>query len=734
MKKTCLILIALLGFTATLGNAYVIIYPGVEFYGGDITFTVSNPDGINMTYLEVGDNYLLFDNYNLSISCANPISINVSQYNNKIIAPVQSLLRFNATYTTGLVSFTFNNQNTTSTSSYKLYRDNSLINTYTTVPFTFTYNSWSTHDFDIRTTLYPDPPYNPNNDYIPTLNTFNLTWTNGNHSDTTVLRYKTTGYPSSPTDGTLVQNNTNEYYNFTVTQDAYYKAWSYNNTGHTYSLTGLELPWGTIITNCYNESNPSQSLVYNLEISNQQGTIVYKITGLSGYHYIDMNDIPYGTNTVFVLESTGYKQRIYYKDISLNHLYNLSFYLPPSTTQGEITNDTTGCVLRSYINSINISNSSVDATITLTHTLDEIITVEIYNASLYGTYGGWIMIPESKYTTSTNTVIINQTVLDENTTMARTTYYYMYCPTETISTPLYYLRVIETIETEYTEVDRGVEDAIVTIKRYANTTDTYVDVAALLTDANGYCNVYLLPNILYKVNITKSGYLSSISDYIPAPANQYGQTTEKTFRIIYDEESSNPDLWVEDVHSNITYNFEPKGSRFTTGYTFYYNISSSDCKLEWYRMDVYFYNVSSDTTTLMSTQNESDTCGGSLSYTVPNVPGKYTFKCYYKKEGYPEYEFGETGSIIQFVVQLKLGLVTVPDTVWFLITIVIMIVAMGICIRYFNTGMTTGYIGIGIMGIMLMLKDVTINGFSGWVILGITFLIYTAAVFLWWGR
>ena len=56
--------------------------------------------------------------------------------------------------------------------------------------------------------------------------------------------------------------------------------------------------------------------------------------------------------------------------------------------------------------SINISNYSADATITFTHTLDEVITVEVYNESLYGSYGGWLMMPENKYTVNTTFFIL----------------------------------------------------------------------------------------------------------------------------------------------------------------------------------------------------------------------------------------------------------------------------------------------------------------------------------------
>jgi hypothetical protein len=153
-------------------------------------------------------------------------------------------------------------------------------------------------------------------------------------------------------------------------------------------------------------------------------------------------------------------------------------------------------------------------------------------------------------------------------------------------------------------------------------------------------------------------------------------------------------------------------------------------------MEVWFYNDTIDVWVLLDSQNESSACGGSIDYTIPNVTGKYAFKCFYKKTGYDEKELGETGSLIKFFTNLKQGLVSVPDYAWFLITIVIMLVGMGFFAHYFGPGILLGYVGLGIFAIMLMLKDVSINiggttTISGWMIWAITFILYTMGVFIW---
>jgi hypothetical protein len=178
-----------------------------------------------------------------------------------------------------------------------------------------------------------------------------------------------------------------------------------------------------------------------------------------------------------------------------------------------------------------ITNPAVDAVITFTHTLDSMISVEIYNASLYGTYGGWIFVSSDKYSFTSAHVTINESVLDVNTTMARVNYYYNFCEGG-VESALYNLRVVETIETSYGQNDQAVENVLMQVKRYINSTGTFVDVSSVFTDANGYVNIYLVPNAHYKIFLNKSGYDDVIgTDYIPTPPNVYGQTIEKVFRI-----------------------------------------------------------------------------------------------------------------------------------------------------------------------------------------------------------
>jgi len=507
-------------------------------------------------------------------------------------------------------------------------------------------NPYSDGNDSANITVAPAPPFNGSATYHAGTNTVNLTWERGNGSNQELVIEKQGSYPTSYTDGTEYQNNTNLYFNFTVNSSSgYFTIWSYNDTLGYYSYTGLNIPWGVIGVNCYNETTPSQAIGFNIEVSNYEGTQVYQRNGLTNTHYINVYDIPSGENTIFILSNSSYKQRVYYKDIELNQFINYTFYLPPLKVSG----------------------------------------------------GDDAPIP----------------------------------PDETVDTSLYYLRVIETIETEYTEVDRAVEGAKVHIQRYINTSGIYLNVSTLLTDANGYVNVYLIPFSNYKIRITKSGYEAKISDYTPQPPNDYGQTEEKWFRITRSEDEEEYPTSTEHLFKNITWSIEPNRQRWNTSFTVWYNITSSDNQLQWYSMEVLFYNYSSHSWTQLFYQNNTDAGGGSINYTIPDINGKYSIECWFQKDGYKPYQLAQEGSLEYFIVEFKEWMGEIPDFAYYIVVLVIMIILMGFFYMYLNTGILTGYIGLSVMAMALLLKPVTIDGVSGWIILGISFIMYTIGIFLW---
>lgn len=203
-----------------------------------------------------------------------------------------------------------------------------------------------------NTTNAVDPPYNGNSSVHAGTVTCNLTWERGNYSNQEVVVGKTTGYPSSVTDGTVYQNSTALYYNFSISQTIYFTVFSYNSTHKFYSLTSLDIPWGALRLNVFNASKTWQKVdPFGLFIQNQAGTETYTNQICSPPFYLDIKDIPIGEDTIFRINASGYKTQQYIKDTFENNFYNYTFLLPPLDTStpgggdidpetGEPTNET----------------------------------------------------------------------------------------------------------------------------------------------------------------------------------------------------------------------------------------------------------------------------------------------------------------------------------------------------------------------------------------------------------
>lgn len=101
-----------------------------------------------------------------------------------------------------------------------------------------------------------------------------------------------------------------------------------------------------------------------------------------------------------------------------------------------------------------------------------------------------------------------------------------------------------------------IEDATVDIKRYINSTNGWDSIGIYLTDGDGNIYVYLIPGELYKISISATGYISSISDFIPS-INVFEQvfrlqpTSTPDDDVVYDD-------WWEDI--TITINMISSGT------------------------------------------------------------------------------------------------------------------------------------------------------------------------------
>ena len=179
--------------------------------------------------------------------------------------------------------------------------------------------------------LAPAPPYNGNSEYHAGTDTINFTWNRGNGSDREIVLYKNGSWPTTVTDGNIVQNSTNLYYNTSVVDNRYYSIWSYNNTLKIYSPTGLNIEWGKLIIYAFMQSNPYWELEnYTIQIVNTDSLETFYSTNNNNPVKIDVLDIPYSTNAencIITVNDIGYFPSDRIQPLLANRIYNFSFYL-----------------------------------------------------------------------------------------------------------------------------------------------------------------------------------------------------------------------------------------------------------------------------------------------------------------------------------------------------------------------------------------------------------------------
>ena len=341
----------------------------------------------------------------------------------------------------------------------------------------------------------------------------------------------------------------------------------------------------------------------------------------------------------------------------------------------------------------------------------------------YNEFYQWILIPSQKYTNTSTAVTVNETELTENTLILKVVYW-TYDVQNNIETQLYIIRVINVLGVP-------VNDATVIIKRYMDVTGQYEEVASYLTDGNGQIEVFLIPFANYKIVVQATGYSEEVNDYTPS-----NSVFVHTISLTYLETTPTT---TETVFDGITWDIVPHDHYQNGNFTFCFNITSSDNKLEWFRATISVLNQTTGAWDVLYTANNSiSPGGGSICYTVEdanlsNITGKYKIDCWYKKENFPEYEVVQVGSDYIWITFPGLSselFDAIPDWVFLLIVVLIMAVVMGFLMPI--TGLATGYIGIGIFALSLLLKpDLVINNVMGWAILVVTILVYTLALFLW---
>jgi len=154
----------------------------------------------------------------------------------------------------------------------------------------------------------------------------NLTWDNASGADNYILMKKNGGYPQNLSDGTELYNGTGWFHNDTTfTTGDLYSMWSYNNDTKLYSRM-LNVLWGGLRINVYDEETGNAVSQWNALITNYVTSVEY--SAQNNPTSIDINLLPYGDDTVILINATNYLTRIYIMDIEPNNVYTLNAYIP----------------------------------------------------------------------------------------------------------------------------------------------------------------------------------------------------------------------------------------------------------------------------------------------------------------------------------------------------------------------------------------------------------------------
>jgi len=185
-------------------------------------------------------------------------------------------------------------------------------------------NNWST-SANCSNISCPGNPSSVDIIIYPTI--LNITWVSNSYATSTVVIRKSNSYPSSPSDGTILQNDSKQYYDDNTVDYSthYYKLYSWNDTVKRYS-NGYEIPLTSLSINVYNESDGSAVENWNVFISNEDGTEVYESLGNDNTLNIDLNDVPTGDITI-VINHTGYTDKVFVMTIVENTAYSQDVYL-----------------------------------------------------------------------------------------------------------------------------------------------------------------------------------------------------------------------------------------------------------------------------------------------------------------------------------------------------------------------------------------------------------------------
>jgi len=566
----------------------------------------------------------------------------------------------------------------------------------------------------------------------------NITWTNSVGVDYTYIRYSKTGYPTTRTDGTFLCNATNSSYNMrglSVDESStyYFTAWGYKKINNAYSnltITDTATTWSktpgvptsviavlvtqtdldiTWVKGSYADDTVIVKKSGSYPTSPSDGTVIYNGAGtnyldagvgVDDYYAMYSLNNTYGLySSIFELRWGGLKVNAHYYNSTINTTTNLTFNLFITNHSGTETYTANGCTNPKLVSVSDIPTG-------------ENVGIRVSNNETWWAGTG-----------------VNST---GNISIYRSRWYYKDIDLNYLHTINTYLPLVNDTElyliTVLNEYGQPLPMTKVTFKEII--AGELVEVSTLLTDGAGQCEIYLEADRFYKIIISKDGYTTGYSDYTPSDS-----VFTHTFRIY---PTGTPGANPEKLWDGITWSILPTGIYHTTNVTIVFTVTDSNNTLEYFRMNVTRHNSTTDSWEVLYFYNDTThPGGGSITFTTPNVTGKYAVECTFKKEGFDEYTFGVGGICRLFYIywlDVQDDLELIPSVVYIFITIFLVIAAMGMLIRL-GAADAAGFVGLIVMGIMFALRpSLMIAGVSCWFILIACGIAYACLMFILYGR
>jgi len=392
-------------------------------------------------------------------------------------------------------------------------------------------------------------------------NELGFNWTLGYRNDRVILVSNNDSYATSvgQTGSVIVYNGSGTSCIETgLASSQYYTLFGYNSTDALYS-SGVQVSWGGMSINVFDEETLA-ALVFDVFITNQQGTSTYYQEHMSNTLYLNIDDLPQGDNVaIHISANTSYNVMSEYFDgyrrDGLTRQNSTTTYIQLAKMPLNKTSTTVTCV--------NTSGNSICTPVFIL--VDNIITIYPDAADEF----------DSIYVNYSYTQYRSRTYyfdIDTNT------YYTLnaYLASSEI-TNLYLLTVLG-VQGEYSSPP--LSDVSISIRRYLG--GMFRNISILTSDANGQVEVYLTPGILYKCILVKSGYETAYPNYIPSDS-----IFTHTFRL---SPSITPPVYYDSFWGNVTFSIVMDNPGYLLGSNItitYIDVNSSTINTELFLYDTY---------------------------------------------------------------------------------------------------------------------------------------------------